>query len=103
MLLLAHCFQRTCNLDRVSPFLSIADAKVHTFLFHATLFLKYFLKIFYPMIINRLDVEIFPEWPQKVPKSVPSKAFFVLCPPKFYANATLKSQKVINFIKFFTC
>ena len=36
MLLLAHCFQRTCNLR----FLSIADAKVHTFLFHATLFAK---------------------------------------------------------------
>ncbi|MBO6058217.1 MAG: hypothetical protein J6P64_08445, partial [Bacteroidales bacterium] len=42
------------------PSLSIADAKVHTFLFHATLFLKKFLIIFCALKINSLQGKNFP-------------------------------------------
>ena len=42
-------------------------------------------------------MEISPGKAEKVWKSVPSKAFFLPRPTKFYAVFTLKREKLINF------
>ena len=42
-------------------------------------------------------MEISPGKTEKVRKSVPSKAFFPPCPPKFYAKLKIFCSKMINF------
>jgi hypothetical protein len=79
------------------PSLSIADAKVHTFSFRATLFEKNFQLFFYGLIINALELKIFPKRRQKVSKPVPSRAFLTPFLQNFYAKWMRKGGKVINF------
>jgi hypothetical protein len=79
------------------PSLSIADAKVHTFSFPATLFAKYFLKIFYPMIINGLEGD-FSCGKAKISLKIPFLRPDFLPPLRnFYAIPMRKGEKVINF------
>ena len=49
------------------------------------------------MIINLLRMKFFRDKRKKVSKSVPSKAFFLPCPTKFYAKMKIFCSKMINF------